>query len=251
MAILHDAAGGDCRYRSGASVLRRGSDHGGAFRADGGRGATARSRPRPADLVFAQGLHSADPPVPRRLPLLHLRRAAAGRRSRPTCRPTRSSPSPAPARPRAAPRRCSPWATSRSCATSAAREALAALGHETTIGYLTAMCGLVLRETGLLPHANPGVMTREEIAGAARGHRQPGHHARIDQRAAVRKGRRALRLARQASGRAAGDDPAGRRTESAVHHRHPDRHRRDARGADRGAAGDPRPASKRTATSRK
>jgi FO synthase len=48
---------------------------------------------------------------------------------------------------------------------SAAREALAGLGHETTISYLTAMCGLVLRETGLLPHANPGVMTREEIAG--------------------------------------------------------------------------------------
>jgi FO synthase len=46
----------------------------------------------------------------------------------------------------------------------AAREALAALGHETTISYLKAMCGLVLRETGLLPHANPGVMTREEIA---------------------------------------------------------------------------------------
>ena len=47
---------------------------------------------------------------------------------------------------------------------AAAREALAALGYETTIAYLTAMCALVLRETGLLPHANPGVMTREEIA---------------------------------------------------------------------------------------
>ncbi len=47
----------------------------------------------------------------------------------------------------------------------AARDALQALGHETTISYLTAMCALVLRETGLLPHANPGVMTREEIAG--------------------------------------------------------------------------------------
>ena len=46
----------------------------------------------------------------------------------------------------------------------AAREALAALGYESTIAYLTAMCALVLRETGLLPHANPGVMTREEIA---------------------------------------------------------------------------------------
>jgi FO synthase len=47
----------------------------------------------------------------------------------------------------------------------AARDALAALGYATTIEYLTAMCGLVLRETGLLPHANPGVMTREEILG--------------------------------------------------------------------------------------
>jgi FO synthase len=47
---------------------------------------------------------------------------------------------------------------------AAAREALAALGHATTIDYLVAMCALVLKETGLLPHANPGVMTREEIA---------------------------------------------------------------------------------------
>jgi FO synthase len=47
----------------------------------------------------------------------------------------------------------------------AAREALDALGYETTIDYLKAMCGLVLRETGLLPHANPGVMSRSEMAG--------------------------------------------------------------------------------------
>src|ERR1700681_1244836 len=46
----------------------------------------------------------------------------------------------------------------------AARDALKALGHETTISYLTAMCALVLRETGLLPHANSGVMARDEIA---------------------------------------------------------------------------------------
>src|SRR5271169_1622648 len=47
---------------------------------------------------------------------------------------------------------------------SAAREALDALGHETTIDYLQAMCALVLRETGLLPHANPGIMSRSEMA---------------------------------------------------------------------------------------
>lgn len=47
---------------------------------------------------------------------------------------------------------------------AAAREALAALGYATTIEYLVAMCALVLRETSLLPHANPGVMTRDEIS---------------------------------------------------------------------------------------
>jgi FO synthase len=46
----------------------------------------------------------------------------------------------------------------------AAREALAEHGHTTTIGYLREMCALVLKETSLLPHVNPGVMTREEIA---------------------------------------------------------------------------------------
>ena len=46
----------------------------------------------------------------------------------------------------------------------AAREALQALGYETTIDYLRAMCALVLRETGLLPHANPGIMNRSEMA---------------------------------------------------------------------------------------
>jgi FO synthase len=45
-----------------------------------------------------------------------------------------------------------------------ARDELAALDCETTIEYLVRMCGLVLEETGLLPHANPGVMTRDELA---------------------------------------------------------------------------------------
>jgi FO synthase len=45
-----------------------------------------------------------------------------------------------------------------------ARAALDALGCATTIDYLARMCELVLEETGLLPHANPGVLTRDEIA---------------------------------------------------------------------------------------
>jgi FO synthase len=50
----------------------------------------------------------------------------------------------------------------------AARSALARLGHDTTIGYLAAMCELVLRETGLLPHVNPGVMSEADIASLRR-----------------------------------------------------------------------------------
>ncbi len=46
----------------------------------------------------------------------------------------------------------------------AAREALAALGHATTLSYLEEVAGAVLRETGLLPHINAGVMGREDIA---------------------------------------------------------------------------------------
>ncbi len=45
-----------------------------------------------------------------------------------------------------------------------ARDELAALGHPTTISYLTAAARAVLDETGLLPHANPGVVTRDELS---------------------------------------------------------------------------------------
>jgi FO synthase len=43
------------------------------------------------------------------------------------------------------------------------RDDLRRFGHETTVSYLREMCSLVLNETGLLPHANPGIMTRDEI----------------------------------------------------------------------------------------
>jgi FO synthase len=45
-----------------------------------------------------------------------------------------------------------------------AREELAALGCETTVEYLARCARLVLEETGLLPHTNPGVLTRDELA---------------------------------------------------------------------------------------
>ena len=45
----------------------------------------------------------------------------------------------------------------------AAREALAAMGCETTLDYLAKAAQAVLEETGLLPHLNPGNMTPAEI----------------------------------------------------------------------------------------
>jgi len=46
---------------------------------------------------------------------------------------------------------------------SAARRELEEMGYATTNAYLAAMCALVLKETGLLPHVNAGVMDREDM----------------------------------------------------------------------------------------
>ncbi|MBV8958321.1 MAG: 5-amino-6-(D-ribitylamino)uracil--L-tyrosine 4-hydroxyphenyl transferase CofH [Actinobacteria bacterium] len=45
-----------------------------------------------------------------------------------------------------------------------AAEWLRERGYETTVDYLVAMCTLVRDETGLLPHANPGAMSTDELA---------------------------------------------------------------------------------------
>jgi len=45
-----------------------------------------------------------------------------------------------------------------------AREWLEKRGFKTTLDYLTYACQLVLEETDMLPHANPGTMARREIA---------------------------------------------------------------------------------------
>jgi FO synthase len=51
---------------------------------------------------------------------------------------------------------------------AAARGALRRLGYKTTVEYLAAMCELVIRATGLLPHVNAGVMTEDEVAALRR-----------------------------------------------------------------------------------
>jgi len=47
------------------------------------------------------------------------------------------------------------------------RETLRHLGYKSTLHYLEAMCELVLRETNLLPHPNPGLLSAEWIARLA------------------------------------------------------------------------------------
>src|SRR3954463_9028720 len=44
-----------------------------------------------------------------------------------------------------------------------AREELDRLGHATTLSYVAEAAGTVFRETGLLPHINPGLMTGEDL----------------------------------------------------------------------------------------
>jgi 7,8-didemethyl-8-hydroxy-5-deazariboflavin synthase CofG subunit len=47
------------------------------------------------------------------------------------------------------------------------RDTLRHLGYKSTLHYLEAMCELVLRETTLLPHPNPGLLSAEWIARLA------------------------------------------------------------------------------------
>lgn len=47
------------------------------------------------------------------------------------------------------------------------RETLRDLGYKSTLHYLEGMCELVLRETNLLPHPNPGLLSAEWVARLA------------------------------------------------------------------------------------
>ena len=47
---------------------------------------------------------------------------------------------------------------------AAARRALDGMGQASTLSYLRDMAGAVLRETGLLPHLNPGLMADDDVA---------------------------------------------------------------------------------------
>ena len=78
-------------------------------------------------------------------------------------RRTRRFPSPSPASGWAAPKPCSPWAKGRSSAMPRPATGWRNAGIAHTQEYLAAMCRLVFDETDLLPHGNPGTMSRREL----------------------------------------------------------------------------------------
>jgi len=68
------------------------------------------------------------------------------------------------------------------------RETLRRLGYRTTIDYLVAMCELVLRESRLLPHANPGIMRASDIERLSRSCPSLGLMLETTSRALLRPG---------------------------------------------------------------
>jgi FO synthase len=57
---------------------------------------------------------------------------------------------------------------------SEAADFLAARGHPTTLSYLVTMTEMTLRETGLLPHSNPGLMPAADLAALRRSNASLG-----------------------------------------------------------------------------
>ena len=155
------------------------------------------------------------------------------------------SPGPAPAP--AATRRCSRSASAPSCATPSPATGCATTATTSTVDYLVAMCRLVLDETGLLPHANAGALTADELAAlrpvsASQGMMLETLNGDLDcHRHAPDK----------TPGAPAGHARGRRRAGDPVHHRDPRRHRRVAARTASTRCGRSPPATAATATCRR
>ena len=98
-----------------------------------------------------------------------------------------------------------------------AREALAKLGYASTVDYLQAMAALVRKETGLLPHLNPGVLTLDDYQRLRAVAPSMGIMLESASERLTRTRRPALRLARQGAGGAPRVDPRRGRGARAAH----------------------------------
>ena len=219
--------GRDRRHHRRLARRRRHAARRPARRAHGPRRGPPRRRARRPHHLLAEGVHPAHDALPRPVRLLHVRQAAGAPRRRPTSSSTRCSPSPGAAPSSAATRRCSRSARPPRTRYPDAAAWLAAHGYSSTVDYLVAAAGAVLAETGLLPHANAGALTEDELDAAPGGGAVAGDDDRDARRPPRRARRPARRRARQdarpPAGHARGRGPGP----GAVHHRHPRRHRRD------------------------
>ena len=98
---------------------------------------------------------------------------------------------------------------------------LAAHGYASTVDYLVAVAGRVLEETGLLPHANAGAVSREDLARLRTV--APSQGMMIE--SLRRRPGRPPRGPGQDPRTPAGDPGVGRRAGHPVHHGDPGRHR--------------------------
>ena len=130
-----------------------------------------------------------------------------------------------------------------------AREELAALGCATTLEYLARCAGRVLDETGLLPHLNPGVMSRDELAALRPVAASMGIMLETTAERLAARGGPHWASPDKVPARRLETIRARRRARDPVHERDPDRDRRDAGGADRRAARAARRSPRSTATS--
>ena len=145
---------------------------------------------------------------------------------------TRCSRSRARARPPAATRRSSRSETSPSCATGRRGRSWPRSAARRRSSTSRACARLVLEETGLLPAPEPRRDDARRSCAALRAvSASQGIMLETASERLSRARRAALRLARQAPGRTAGDDRGSGRGARAVHDRDPDRDRRDAGGA--------------------
>ena len=194
-------------------------------------GGAARPGAWPPPHLFRQGLHPADDALPRLLRLLHVPQRSRASPARFTMAPGRG------------------LAAREAGERLGAKEALFSLGdkpealfpehraflrrhgHRTTLGYLAPCARAWSSETGLLPHANPGLMSERDLAALREVNVSMGIMLENVSERLLGPGAAARSRARQGAGAPARDDRARGQARHPVHHRHPDRHRRDARRA--------------------
>ena len=104
------------------------------------------------------------------------------------------------------------------------RETLRHLGYRSTLHYLQAMCELVLRETRLLPHANPGLLSANWIERLRVSNPSLGLMLESTSTSLLRPGAAHDNAPDKITGPAAQDDRRRRQAGGSVHHRHPDRY---------------------------